>query len=127
MSSTTQINDLVQNVSRLNISELSTFFDQLNRTIIGQKLSFPLGEEAILLRKIKQMIPASVIRRFKTLQKKQYNCTITEKEQIEILLITDFIEEKSAERVTLLAALAEIRQVSLPILAKQMCLKNYHA
>jgi hypothetical protein len=127
MPSTIKIDDLVQNVSKLNITDLTIFFDQLNQTIIGQKTLLPLGEEAILLKRIKQIIPATIIRRFKVLQKKQYNHTITQKEQAEILIITDFIEEKSAERVILLAKLANIRQVSLPVLAKQMRLKSYHA
>ena len=38
-----------------------------------------------------------------------------------------FIEEKSAERIALLAALAEIRQISLPELVKQIPLRDYHA
>lgn len=55
----------------------------------------------------------------------KYN-TISEKEQEEIILITDFIEEKSAERVTLLAVLAKIRKISITDLVKQLDLKNYH-
>ena len=119
--------DLVQSVSRLNTAELATFFEKLNHVIGGQKPLSPFGEEAILLKQIKAIIPMSVIRRFKELQKKQHNNTISEKEQEEILVITDFIEEKSAERVELLAALAKIRQMPLSDLVKQLQLKNYHA
>ena len=121
------IEDLVQGISRLNTDELTSFFEHLNRVIGGQKSPTPLGEEAILLKQIKAIIPASVIRRLKELQTKRYDNTLSEKEQEEMLLITDFIEEKSAERVVLLAALAKIRQVSLPDLMKQINLKNYHA
>lgn len=127
MPSTIKINDLVKNVSKLNTADLTTFFEQLNQVIVGQKSVLPLGEEAVLLKKIKEIIPTTIVVRFKELQKKQHNHTITQKEQAEILLITDFIEEKSAERVVLLAALAKIRQVPLPMLAKQMRLKSYHA
>jgi hypothetical protein len=122
-----QFDDLIQGISRLNTTELTSFFEQLNRTISGQKPLPPIGEETVLLKKIKSLIPASVIRRFKELQNKQNNNIISEKEQEEILLITDFIEEKSAERVALLAALAKIRQVPLTELVKQFPLKNYHA
>lgn len=121
------IEDLVQGISRLNTAELTSFFEHLNRVIGGQKSPTPLGEEAILLKQIKAIIPASVIRRLKELQTKRYDNTLSEKEQEEMLLITDFIEEKSAERVVLLAALAKIRQVTLPDLMKQINLKNYHA
>jgi hypothetical protein len=105
--------DLVQGISRLNTVELTTFFDQLNQVISGQKSVAPFSEEAILLKQIKAIIPSSVVRRFKELQTKQHNNTISEKEYEEICMITDFIEEKSAERIVLLAALAKIRQIPL--------------
>lgn len=119
--------DLVQGVSRLDSTELTTFFEKLNHAISGQQLPSPLDEEALLLKKIKTVMPASVIRRFKELQKKQYAYSISEKEQEEILSITDFIETKSADRIALLAALAKIRQMPLTDLAKQLQLKDYHA
>ena len=122
-----RFDDLIQGISRLNSAELAAFFEQLNRTISRQKSMPPLGEEAVLLKQIKSLIPASVIRRFKELQNKQYKNTISAKEKEEILLITDFIEEKSAERVALLARLATLRQVPLTELVKQFPLKNYHA
>lgn len=109
--------DLVQSVSRLNTAELTAFFEKLNHAIGGQKS--PLGEEAILLKQIKAIIPMSVIRRFKELQVKQHDNTISEKEAEEILVITDFIEEKSAERIELLAALSKIRQIPLSDLVKE--------
>jgi hypothetical protein len=104
---------LVQGVSRLDSTELTTFFEKLNHAISGQQLPSPLDEEALLLKKIKTVMPASVIRRFKELQKKQYAYSISEKEQEEILAITDFIETKSADRIALLAALAKMRQMPL--------------
>jgi hypothetical protein len=121
------VDDLVQSISRLNNTELTTFFERLNYLLISQKTPSKLGQEAILLQQIRAMIPASVIRRFKHLQTKQHNYSISEKEQEEILIITDFIEQKSAERITLLASLAKIRQISLTELAQQLQLKNYHA
>jgi hypothetical protein len=46
---------------------------------------------------------------------------------VEIKKGLQIAEEKSAERVVLLATLAKIRQVSLPDLVKQINLKNYYA
>lgn len=119
--------DLVQSVSRLNTAELTAFFEKLNHAIGGQKSLSPLGEEAILLKQIKAIIPMSVIRRFKELQVKQHDNTISEKEAEEILVITDFIEEKSAERIELLAALSKIRHIPLSDLVKELQLKKFHA
>jgi hypothetical protein len=122
-----RFDDLIQSISRLNTAELTSFFEQLNNVLGGQKQPSPFGEEAVLLKQIKAIIPASVIRRYKELQTKQHNNTISEKEQEEMILITDFIEEKSAERVVLLGALATIRQVPITDLVKQLQLKDYHA
>ena len=121
------IDDLVQGISRLNSDELTTFFERLNQKNGGQKPLSIFAEEAILLKKIKAIIPASVIRRFKELKTKQQYNTLSEKEKEEILLITDFIEDKSAERIELLVSLAKIRQISLPDLVKQINLKDYRA
>ena len=119
--------DLVQGVSRLSTTELTIFFEKLNHTLGGQQSLASLREEAVLLKQIKAIMPASVVRRFKELQTKQHNNSITEKEQEEILIITDFIEEKSAERVALLGALAKVRQVPLTDLVQSLQLKTYHA
>jgi hypothetical protein len=122
-----KFDDLVQRVSSLNNTDLMFFFEQLNVKISGQKVFATQSEEVILLKQIKTIIPVSVVRRFKTLQTKQHNNSISEKEQEEILMITNFIEEKSATRVELLATLAQIRQISLAELLKQLPLKAYHA
>ena len=119
--------DLVQGVSRLSTTELTAFFEKLNYTLSGQQSLASLREEAVLLKQIKAIMPTSVVRRFKELQTKQHNNSITEKEQEEILMITDFIEGKSAERVALLGALAKIRQVPLIDLVKSLQLETYHA
>ena len=97
--------ELIQSVTQLNSLELSTFLNRLNHATEQKRLS---EQEQSLLKQIKQIIPASIVRRFKQLQTKQHKNTLTEKEASEILLITDFIEEKSAERVALIANLAKI-------------------
>jgi hypothetical protein len=126
-STQNKFDDLVNRVSLLNNKDLVAFFEQLNVKISGQKKPSKESEEVILLKQIKTIIPLSVIRRFKTLQAKQHNNSISHKEHEEIIVIINFIEEKSAERVELLAALAKIRNISLAELLKQLPLKNFHA
>jgi cobyrinic acid a,c-diamide synthase len=79
------------------------------------------------VRQIRDLIPASILRRYRQLHKKQQNGSITAKECEEMLLLTDYIEEKSAERVMLLGALAAIRQINISELAKQLRLQTLHA
>lgn len=114
--------ELIQSVTRLNSTELNTFLSRLSQAT-AQKETFE-GEK-LLLKQIKESIPASVVRRFKELQSKQHNNSISEKEVSEILLLTDFMEEKSAERVLLLGALAKLRGLSITELAKQLKLGNH--
>ena len=114
--------ELIQSVTRLNALELNIFLNRLHQATAQQS---PAQEEKMLLTQIKDIIPASIVRRFKELQAKQHNNTITEKESSEIVLLTDFIEEKSAERVALLGRLAQIQGVAITDLAKQLRLKNH--
>ena len=116
--------ELIQSVTQLNALELKTFLSRLSQATEQQQHS---QQEKMLLKQIKEIIPASVVRRFKQLQAKQHNNTITEKEASEILVITDFMEEKSAERVNLLAVLAKLRGVSITDLAKLLRLTTFHA
>ena len=113
--------ELIQSVTRLNALELNTFLNRLHQATAQQS---PAQEEKMLLTQIKDIMPASIVRRFKELQTKQHNNTITEKESSEIVLLTDFIEEKSAERVALLGRLAQIQGVAITDLAKQLRLQN---
>jgi len=75
------------------------------------------------LQKIKEVVPPSVVHRYRQLHKKQQLATITPKESKEMLLRTDFMEEKSSERVMLLGALAKIRKTNISELAEQL---GYH-
>ena len=116
--------ELIQSVARLNAFELNNFLNRLNQATAHQQST---QEEKKLLKDIKEIVPASVVRRFKQLQTKQHNNTITEKEASEILLLTDFIEEKSAERVVLLSLLAKIQGIAITDLAKQLRLRQNYA
>jgi hypothetical protein len=115
--------ELIERFSDLNTTELNTFLRKLNQATEQQQHS---KQEEMLLTQIKEIIPASIVRRFKQLQAKQHDNTISEKETTEIILLTDFMEEKSAERVALLADLAKIRGVSITDLAKELRLKKYY-
>jgi replicative DNA helicase len=118
--------ELIQSFTQLNSKDMDAFLKKLNQVTSQNSKISSSSEEDILLQQIKEIIPASVLRRFNQLQSKQNNLTITDKEQSEILVLTDFIEEKSAERLVLLSALAKIRQISVLELVQQIKLKDYH-
>ena len=90
-----------------------------NQVLTRRNRPKPEDIEAQLHQKIIETVPASVVRRYKQLRAKSEQKQVSEKEHEEMLLLTDFLEEKNAERVLLMADLAKIQQVTLPELAKK--------
>ncbi len=112
--------DLINSVSRLDTVDLKKVLAQINQVLSVRSDKQPDEFETQLLQKIKEAVPPSVVRRYRQLHKKQQAATITPKESKEMLLLTDFMEEKSSERVMLLGALAKIRQTNITELAEQL-------
>jgi hypothetical protein len=122
-----ELDDLIVGLSKLDLQELTAFFEKLNLQMgfSEPQITRP-KQEILLLKQIKSMIPRSIVRRFKELQQKQHVQPLSMPEETEILVLIDFIEQKSAERVYLLGALAKLRQIHISELVKQLNLKNFH-
>ena len=120
------LEELVLSMSRLPATELTQFMEQLQQSILGKRALTPLEQEIVLLKQIKAMIPASVVRRLKALQKKRREQSLTPYQQHEIIMLSDFIEHQSAERIYLVSALAKLRQVPVMELVKQLDLKTFY-
>ena len=119
--------DLLNSVSNLDTETLNSLMDRLNQVLSSRQPNEKSEQEADLLKQIKEIIPTSVLRRYRQLYTKQQNDSITTREREEICMLTDYMEEKSAERVLLLALLADLRNVPLTDLAKQLRLQNFYA
>jgi hypothetical protein len=113
------VKELAKKVAILDIQDLTTFFEQLNAHISGYPTLLYQNEEAILLKKLKTVMPRTILRRYRVLRSKELEDGISEKERQEMILLSDMMETKSLERVHLLAALARLRQISLAELVKQ--------
>jgi hypothetical protein len=120
------LDELVLSMSRLHSTELVQFMEQLQQTILGKRQLTPLEQEIVLLQKIKAMIPGSVVRRLKALQKKRRTQSLSSYQQQEILMLSDFIENQSAERIYLVRELAQLRQIPVLELVKQLDLKTFY-
>lgn len=119
------LDDLVTSLSKMDMSELKNFADKMNHLVDLRHDTTSDEAEREVIQQIKDIIPASVVRRFKQLKKKQGSGILTPKEQEEMILLTDFMEEKSAERVFLIGLLAKKRNVSVAELIKQFPLIKY--
>lgn len=118
------IDDLVQRLAQLDEAELASFFVSLNEKMNGYPQVQRFSQETLLLHKIKHVIPASVLRQYRNLRKKAHQQTISEKEKQELLLISDFIEIKTVEKINLLAELAQLRKVSFPEILQQFTIQS---
>jgi uncharacterized protein YnzC (UPF0291/DUF896 family) len=118
------LEDLAQRLSQLDTLELTAFFVQLNEKILGHPQVNRLSQESILLRKIKHLIPASILRQYRNLRKKAKEQGVSETEKQELLLLSDFIEEKTVEKINLLAELARLKQVPLHMVFQQFTIQS---
>lgn len=122
-----ELETIIMGLSQLEVDDLTDFFVRLNQQV--QQTASPIDaaqQDILLLKQIKSKIPQTVVNRLKALQLKRQKGVISDKENAEILLISDFIENKSAERIYLLGQLAQLRKVSITDLAKQLDLKSFH-
>ncbi len=119
--------ELIHSVSHLDDSELKDFLERVQKALLERSQVSSFERENQLIKEIRQIIPDSVLRRFRQLRLKQQNGSIFNKELEEIQLLADILGEKSAERILLLGELATLRKVSLPELLKQIRLKDLYA
>jgi 7-keto-8-aminopelargonate synthetase-like enzyme len=93
---------------------------QEEQTILWQKLDHTPSIESILLQRIDRTLPPIIQQRYDDLRAKLQAETLTHKEHRELLDLTDTVEQFDADRLQQLLALAQLRQISLPELLKQL-------
>ncbi|MCB0839316.1 MAG: STAS/SEC14 domain-containing protein [Bacteroidetes bacterium] len=120
IKTTVSFQDLLKGVEQLELNELEDFLGKVLK-LRAKKLAPSLpAKEAQLLEIINKAIPASLSDQFIELDKKRNAETLTHKEHEELIEIVKKIESLNAERMEALAELANIRQVSLKDLMKQL-------
>ncbi|MBC8135664.1 MAG: hypothetical protein H8F28_07255 [Fibrella sp.] len=89
------------------------------RNLVRQLATLP-DEEGDLLARINHGLPTDFWTRYHELVAKRQAQTLTDEEQAELILLSDRVEQKNAERAPYLIALARLRGVSLPELVRQL-------
>lgn len=117
--------DIFNRIEQLDKSTLLKFADIIDG-MISQK-NQESQQEAQLLRKIKTHIPATMKRRQKELYSKMQNNALSIPERDELLLLNSMIEEKTAERITLIGKLAKLRQISIEQLNHELNPETHYA
>lgn len=101
----------------LELDQLVARLRTLRRKTKVPRLSQPESE---LLRRINQGVSAQLQQRYDALRRKRRRHKLTRKEQQELLSLSKQIEQFDAERLQHLAELAQLRNISLPDLMRQL-------
>ena len=116
--------DIIRGIQQLDNHSLAKFAGEINSLVSKRNTEQPHLRELELLKKIKNPIPASIKRRQKQLFAKMQDDTLTTPEHEELVLLNGMIEEKTAERIGFMGELAQLRQITLPELNRQLSNKT---
>ena len=111
---------LLQAAANLNSQELENFVNQAILVRAKRRASNIRKQEAELLLEINRGLPPESQKRFDELAEKLGTENMTFKEREEFLTLTDQIEKQDAKRIGLLGKLAEIRQISIDDLMREL-------
>lgn len=111
---------LLQATANLDSSELENFVNQAILVRAKRRASNIRKQEAELLLEINRGLSPELQKRFDELAEKLAAENMTFNEREEFLTLTDQIEKQDAKRIGLLGKLAEIRQISLDDLMREL-------
>jgi len=114
------VDDMLKGVAQLQNSELDQFVEEVVALRAQRKAPNLPNSEVELLQKIGQGVPSEVRIRLAELKIKLHEETLTPGEQVELIELTDQIEQADAGRLDNLILLAQLRNVSLDMLMEQL-------
>ena len=121
---TSSVATLFNEVERLDNRSLDTFIAHILSLRVQRKTSDKQKEEADLLQKINKSLSIQEIDRFNFLNEKHSEENITEQEYAEYLVLIKKIEKLNVKRLKYLISLAQLRNVTVLEVMKQLGLSN---
>jgi hypothetical protein len=107
------LTNLIKAADRLDATELDLLLQQVVYLRARRKTSVLPEDEAQLLLRINQGIPADLLAQYQILRQKREAEILTEPEHDRLIQLSTQIEQIGAQRLEALAHLAQLRQVSL--------------
>jgi hypothetical protein len=107
------LDELIKAAHQLSETDLEQLLHQIVVLRARRKTQVIPDEEAQLLLKINQGVPADVRARYQVLRQKREAETLTDAEYDALIQLSNQIEQIGAQRLEALASLAQLRQVSL--------------
>jgi Rad3-related DNA helicase len=124
MVMTSSVATLFQEAERLDNRSLEVFIEHILSLRVQRKTSDKQKEEADLLQKINKSLSIKEIGRFNFLNEKHSEEDITEQEYAEFLVLIKKIEKLNVKRLKYLISLAQLRNVTVVEVMKQLGLSN---
>jgi hypothetical protein len=115
---TIDVDQLLRGVAQLETSDLERFVEQVNLILSQRKTTHQV--ESQLLQRIRQSLPETTHQRYNQLSEKLRSETIAPDEHQELLSLIDVVEQANVDRLQCLVELAQLRQISLNDLMKQL-------
>jgi hypothetical protein len=107
------LDELIKAAHQLSETDLEQLLHQVVVLRARRKTQVLPEEEAQLLLKINQGVPADVRARYESLRQKREAETLTDAEYDALIQLSNQIEQIGAQRLEALASLAQLQQVSL--------------
>jgi hypothetical protein len=107
------LDELIKAANQLDETDLEQLLHQVVVLRARRKAQVLPEEEAQLLLKINQGVPADLRSRYQVLRQKREAETLTDAEYEALIQLSNQIEQIGVQRLEALASLAQLRQVSL--------------
>jgi iron-sulfur cluster repair protein YtfE (RIC family) len=117
------LDELIKAANQLNETDLDQLLYQVVALRTQRKAHVLPAEEAQLLDKINQGIPAELRAQYQVLRAKREAEILTEDEYSALIQLSEQIEQIGAERLEALAKLAQLRQISLTQLMEHLSIQ----
>lgn len=114
------LDELIKAANQLNETDLDRLLQQVVALRTQRKAHVLPAEEAQLLYKINQGVPAELRTQYQMLRAKREAETLSETEYSTLIELSKQIEQFSANRLESLVKLAQLRQVSLTELMERL-------
>lgn len=118
------LEELLTGVSKLDISSLEKFSEEINRLIARRKAPKPSERELELIHRIYQPLDKQVQQRYDILSEKNVAETISTKEHEELLELVAIAEQHNAQWLEALVELSQLRALPLEKVKEQLGIDN---
>lgn len=117
-------NELLVCVDALPDDQLQVFTEEVLRRNASRRSPSLSPTETQLLKEINEPLPPDRIARYRELEGKRRADTLTSDEHCELCDLSDWLEERNADRLARVAALARLRGVALAEMMSQLGIKH---